>query len=201
MPVQAWKPVPQQVVDRIVVRIEDDVITLSEVRELGRFQQLVEGRAASEEELTRQLIEQWIVTAEAHAARFAAPSEAEVTREVEKLARQFASPEFFLERLRALELTPGAVRRLVERQLYLLRYLDYKFRPAIQVEEAQVARYYGEELAPRLQARGEAVPPLERVAEQIRELLLQREVSARAGRWLEETRGRVRVELNPGEKR
>ena len=43
-------------VDRIVARVEHDIITLSEVRELGRYQQLVEGRVADDERLLTQLI-------------------------------------------------------------------------------------------------------------------------------------------------
>lgn len=185
----------QQVVDRIVARIEDDILTLSEVRELGRFQQLVDGRNTSEDALLARLIDQWIVTAEAAAARFAAPGEADVAREAARLAQQFPSPEAYAARLREVGLGPAAVRRLVARQLHLSRYLDYKFRPAVQVEAAQIERYYHEELAPQLAARGELLPPLEKVEAQVRELLTQREINQRAARWLEESRARIRVEI------
>lgn len=184
-----------RVVDRIVARIEGDIITLSEVRELSQFQQLVEGRSASEDRLVAQLVEQWIVYAEAGAARFPRPSPTEVDREIERLQEQFASSDAFRDRLRELGLSTGAVRRLVERQLYLARYLDYKFRPAVQVDTAAVEKFYREELVQKLTARGQAAPPLETVQEQIRELLTQREISERASHWLEETRSRLRIEL------
>ena len=188
----------QQVVDRIVARVEDDIITLSEVRELGNFQRLVEGHSANDEQLLRQLIEQWIVAAEADAARFPRPAPAEVDLEMKRLAGLFASPEAFRAQRRELGLSEDAIRRLLVRQLWLTRYLDYKFRPAAQVDDAQVERYYREELAPQLTARGQPVPPLDEVRERIREVLIQREISQRAGRWLEETRPRLRVELEPG---
>src|SRR2546426_6434323 len=60
---------PQQVVDRIVARVQDDILMLSELRELGRYQQLVQDQAASDDRLLTQLLEQWIVNAEATAAR------------------------------------------------------------------------------------------------------------------------------------
>ena len=50
-----------RVVDRIVARIEGDILLLSQVRELGAFQQLVEGHAESEDGLLQELIEQGIV--------------------------------------------------------------------------------------------------------------------------------------------
>ncbi len=192
----------QQVVERIVARIEDDIITLSEVRELGRYQQLVEGHSASDDRLLAQLIEQWIVNTEATAARYPRPIEAEVDRELERLGPQFASPEAYRERLQQLGLSAAAVRRLVERQMYLGRYLDYKFRPAAQVDAAAIEKYYREQLVPSLAAKGQAAPALETLQDQIRELLVQAEISRRATQWLEETRSRLRIELNtPGDGR
>ena len=60
----------QQMVDRIVARIEDDIITQSEVRELAAYQQLIDGQAESDDRLLSELIEQWVVNNEATAAHF-----------------------------------------------------------------------------------------------------------------------------------
>jgi DNA repair exonuclease SbcCD ATPase subunit len=190
----------QQVVDRIVAHIEDDIITLSEVRELGRYQQLVEGHAASDDRLLAQLIEQWIVSAEATAAHYPLPIEAEVNREIERLGRQFASPEAYRERLQQLGLPAAAVRRLMERQIYLGRYVDYKFRPAVQVDAGAIEKYYREQLVPPMAAKGQAAPALEIVQDEIRELLVQAEISRRSAQWLEDTRSRLRIEFHtPGD--
>ena len=72
----------QQVVDRIVVRIEDDILTLSDLRELAAYQQLTTGRADPDDRLTQELIEQWIVNTEATAAHFPPSPDAEITRDV-----------------------------------------------------------------------------------------------------------------------
>jgi len=198
---QAWTPalLAQRVVDRIVARIEDDIIMLSEVRELGRFQQLVQEQSAAIPKLLEQLIEQWIVSTEAEAARFPHPAAADVDRELARLEEQSRGAEAFRARLRALGLSRETVRRQLERQLWLSRYLDYKFRPAAQVDDAQVERYYREELVPDLVVRGQKAPPLADVREQVRELLIQRDITERASRWLEETRPRLRIEIQPGE--
>lgn len=184
----------QQVVDRIVARVEDDIILLSEVRELGRYQQLVEGQAASDTRLLDRLIDQWIVASEAAAAHYPRPSEAKVDRALERLEKQLGGADAYRGRLRELGLSAAAVRRLVERQMYLARYLAYKFRPAVQVDAAAIEKYYREELAPPLAAKGQAAPPLETVQDQIRELLTERGINEHAARWLEETRSRLKVE-------
>ena len=186
-----------EVIDRIVARIEDDILTLSEVRELSAYQELVQGRAENDDRLLEHLIEQWIVVTEATAARFPRPGEADAGREVERLEKEFASPEAYRARLAQLGLSEAGVRRLAGRQLYVSRYLDYKFRPAAQVDTVAVEKYYREELVPQLATRGQAAPPLENAQEQIRELLVQRDISARAARWLDETRPRLKIELLP----
>lgn len=194
----------QQVVDRIIARLDNDILTLSELRELERFQRLVEGRAADEDALLRQLLEQWIVENEAAATRFPRPTAERVEQELTRLAGQFGSADDYRARLAESGLTESAVRRLLERQLYLGAYLDYRFRPAVSIEDAEIESYYRSELVPRLAAEGREPPPLSQVAERIRELLVEREISARAAEWLEESRARLRVEyvgLRPGEER
>lgn len=188
----------QVLVDRIVARVENDIITLSEVRELGGFQQLAGGQAAADAKLIDQLIGQWIVRNEAAQARFPEPSPEDVTRALEQLEKQFPSPEAFRARLQQLDLSEAAVRRMLRAEIYVGRYLDYKFRPVVQIERGEVQKYYREELAPQLQASGQAIPPLASVHEQIRELLVQKQISDRAARWLEESKSRLRIELNSG---
>ncbi len=195
MPVAA--AAPQRVVDRIVATIEGAPVTASELAELGKFQQLNGGAAADEKELLRRRIEQWIISTDARSSRFPRPSAQEVEGELARLQAQFASPVAYAARLRALELRPESVRALLETQIYLARYLDARFRPTVQVDAQQIETYYRAELLPSLAAQGKTLPPLEDVSERIRELLTQRQISERAGRWLDESRERVRVVL-PG---
>lgn len=189
---------PTQIVDRIVALVEGEPITLSEMRELAAFQQLTGGPPASDEELLERLIAQWIVSSEAAAARFPGPTSAELDRELARLAGQFSSPAAFARRLRRLGLNQAAARRQLERQLHLSRYLDHRFRPVAQVQDPAIERYYRETLAPQLAARGESVPSLDAVREQIREVLVQTEISRLATRWLDESRARLRVEIRLG---
>lgn len=188
---------PHQVVDRIVARVEDDIITLSEMHELAAYQQLVEGQSEPEPGLLDKLIEQWALGNEAQAAQFPPPSDADVNRELEAIESRFPSPQAYAERLMAVWLTPEGVRRMVAKQVYLARFLDYRFRAAIQVEEYAIAQYYSEKLVPALAARQQAVPPLEAVSGQIREVLVEQAISERAAVWFEETKLRLRIEIAP----
>ncbi len=197
---QSVAPVKTSVVDRIMVRIENDIVTESDVRELQRYQELIEGKAKSDSSALHELIDQWVVGNAAKQANFPPPSQTEVSKEVGEIEKRFGSPEAFRERLRQVGLTETDLRRLVARQIYLTRYVDYRFRMGVQVDRAEVEKYYNEELASKLRAAGKAVPPLSEVRRQIRELLVQRGLAQQTEQWLKETEARLNIHLVPAEK-
>ena len=188
----------KQIVDRIVATIEGEPVMASELDELRKFQQLLGGPAVAEKDLMRRRAEQWIIAADAQASRFPRPAAADVDKELARLAAQFASPDAYAARLRELELRAESVKHLVGQQLYFSRYLDARFRPTVQVEERDIEAYYRNDLARQMAARGQQLPPLDTVREQIRELLTQRQISERAGRWLDENRERLRIIVHGG---
>jgi hypothetical protein len=215
-PAIARQPAPAQagrVVDRIVARIEGDIILLSQVRELEAFQQLIEGRSESDDRLLAEVIEQWIVQTEATGSRFPPPAQSEVDRELARLVAQFPSPEAYAARLRELGLSVAQVRELLKRQIHVERYLDYKFRPLMQVQSADIESYYQKELLPELakknqltsgrlpfEAQGKQgepapAPRLADVEGEIRELLTQRGITDLATKWLDETKSRLKIEV------
>lgn len=186
-----------QIVDAIVVRIEDDIITLSELRELAAYQQLLDGRSQSNEELRSELIEQWVVNNEATTTGFPLPAQTEVDRELSRVETSFSSPAVYQQRLEAVGLPAAAVRRIITRQIYLARYLDYKFRSSIEVNDAAIADYYRDHLVAGLHAKGQQAPPLTDVTEQIREVLIEQGVNERTAAWFDETKPRLKIELEP----
>jgi hypothetical protein len=194
-----FQPRPQsgRVVDRIVARIEDDIILQSQVRELGAFQQVVEGHAESDDKLLSELVEQWVVQTEATAAHFPSPAQSEVDRELQRLTARFANAAAYSARLSEVGLTATQVRQLLVRQIYVERYLDYKFRPSADVESADIDAYYQRELLPELAKKNQPAPSRAEVEEQIRELLVQQRISDLTAKWLDETKSRLKIEITP----
>jgi hypothetical protein len=185
----------EQTVDGIAARIEDDIITDSEVRELSAFQELVDGKQKPRDEIIRELADQWIVRGEAALAAFPSPSSADVDRAYQQFVKQFPSEKEFQERCAALGLTEAAVRRILAQQLFLSRFIDYRFRPAAQVDQAEIETYYHNELAAQLEAKKQPVPPLDEVEDTIREVLIQRAISERAAKWLDDTRQQLKIDI------
>lgn len=188
----------QEVVDRIVARIGSDVITQSDLTELGRFQQLLDGKAQNTSNRLRELAEQWIVAHEASLSGFTKPTTQDVDKACADLAAHFGSAKTFQSRLKQLALSENDVRRLLGRQLFLTRYIDYRFRPEVQVGEEQVQAYYQKTLVPELHQKGQSAPPLNRVEDQLRELLVQQGINRRAVQWLDRMEERWKVERVEG---
>lgn len=184
-----------QQIDAVAARIEDDIITESEVHELAAFQKLVDGESKPRPELLRELIDQWMIRNEATATKYGQPSAADVDRAYAEFVKQFPSPEEFQKRCAAAGLTEAAVRRMVAQQLYLSRFIDYRFRPSAQVTDQQVEAYYKDEFAPQLKARNQPVPPLDDVDDTIREVLIQRAINERATKWLDDSRDALQIDI------
>jgi hypothetical protein len=184
----------QEIVDRIAAKIESDIILLSDIHGLSRYQTFLDGKSQADEEILNRLIDQWIVRNEANAARFPQPSDEEVDRSIERMKRSFGSTETYETRKKQTGLTDEDIRRFVRAQLYLSNYLDTRFRPVIQIKEDAIEEFYKSRVVPRAESRGQAPPPLENARDFIQEALVQRAINEQADRWLKESRTRVRVE-------
>jgi hypothetical protein len=183
----------QQLVDRIVARIENDVILLSDVRLLSGYQLLVDGKSENDAEILDRLIDQWIVQNEANVAHTPQPSDADIDRSLERLVQGFSSKEDYQARRRLAGLSEADLRRITAEQLFLNDYLDARFRPTVQVDEKAIEDFYKNSLLPRAQARGTAPPTLQAAHDYIQEALVQIGINQQADRWLKESHARLRV--------
>jgi len=184
----------QETVDRIVARVEDEVILLSEVQQLSRYQLLADGKSESDAQILDRLIDQWIVRTEAETARFPRPSDADVQRNLDRLKESFASPEEYEMRRKESGLSDAEMRALASSQLYLGNYLDSRFRPSVQIDPKAVEDYYQNGVVVRAKARGQEPPTFETARDYIQEFLVQQGITEESNRWLKESRSRLHIE-------
>ena len=184
----------QEVIDRIVAKVDTDIILLSDVRALQRYQLFVDGKSESDEDALSRLLDQWMVRNEAKAALFSQPSDEDVQRSLARLKRSFSSPEAFEERKKQTGLTDEDIERMLRAQLYLSNYLDSRFRASIQIDEKDIEDFYQTRIVPRAESRGQTPPTLDAARGFIQEALVQRAINEQSERWLKESRARLRVE-------
>ena len=184
----------QEVVDRIVARMENDVVLLSDVRSLGRYQQFLDGKSEADPQILERLIDQWIVRTEADAAHFPRPSEADIDRALVRVRDSFSSDQDYEARRIQAGLGEPEVRAMVSSQLYLSNYLDSRFRPAVRIDPREVEDFYQTAVVPRAKARGQDPPTLDSARDSIQEALIQNGINQQAGQWLKESRLRLHIE-------
>lgn len=181
-------------VDSIVERIEDDIITDSQVRELQGFQKLLGGEPKDRDQIIEELTDQWIIRNDAQNSQFRPPSQEAENRAFTQVTSKFSSQQTMDQQLARLGLTESDAKRMVAQELYLTSFLDFKFRPEAQITPDQIQAYYQDTLVPEVKAKGEQPPPLAGVEDQIREVLTQKVIDQRTQQWLEETRSRLQIE-------
>ena len=184
----------QEIVDRVAARIENDIILLSDIRALSRYQQFLDGKSETDGQILDRLIDQWIVRTEANVSRFPQPSEAEIERSVERIQKSFPSMAEYEARKKQIGLSDAEIREMAAAQLYLSNYLDSRFRPGVQIDPKTVEDFYQKSVVPLAKARGQEPPPLDTARDFIQEALVQRGINDQADQWLIESKARLHIE-------
>ena len=171
---QAVPPPQTELVERVVAVVDERPLLLSDVR----AQRAVSGLA--EEAALEAAIDERLMHAEA--ARI---PQAEVSAEEEDRALAL-----LLETRPALrsEVEEPNLRRLLHRQLAILKYVEFRFRPQVRVSDEEVRQAWEEE-----QAGDPAGPALEDEQEAIRARLERRALDERVEAWVKELRSRADV--------
>jgi hypothetical protein len=107
----------------------------------------------------------------------------------------FPSPAACEQELQRLGITWEEVEEQFAAQLMLLRFIEVRFRPAVQVAAREVESYYESQFLPewKKQSGGEPAPTLEQSRERIEQILTQAQVDRALDRWLGESRTQTRI--------
>jgi hypothetical protein len=173
LPARAQEPAPATVVERILAVVEGTPILLSEVALLERL------RGVPRPEALEAVIDERLMFREA--VRL---SQTALTAEEEQLA---------FEGLRANARGAGTdaeLRRLARRQAAILKYVDFRFRPQVRIDDDAVRREW--------ESRNPGgAPPPEAEGDAIERQLAARELDAKIEAWVKELRAGAEVRYNP----
>ncbi len=193
-----------EIIDRIVATVADTVVTRSDVMLQLRVrafldQQPLDVTVPEQKQAVDRLIEQALVRREVEITRYRPPDMADVDTMLEQLKQQrFPSDNAYQQELQKYGVTNEQMREALLWQLTVLRFVDYRFRPGIQVSNADVESYYQREIAQRAKTEGKDRPPLDEVRERIEEALTGQRVDEALSRWIAQARVQVRVKIYEG---
>ena len=192
----------QQVVDKMVATVNagvrTDLITYSDLMWQLSLQPTTVLDNPNSQDLNsalRLLIDQRLILQEAEKIPTIVPSQKEVSDARDDLARQFASPLEFQQRLQRVGLTSEKLNEIVEQRLKMEKYLDFRFRNFVVISQNEVADYYRDVYAPGLRARfpGRIVQPLEQVRGEIEKTLMEAKIESEMDAFLDTARERAEI--------
>jgi peptidyl-prolyl cis-trans isomerase SurA len=205
---QAPAPAASVVLDRVVAVVNNQAILSSDIDNEIRLSVLDPVRGgmgvltparALDQLIGRALIQQQIRQEDQQAAE---PSQAEVNARLGEIRRELpacvrgncSSDAGWNTFLAAHDLTEEGVDSYLRYRLEILRFIEQRFRQGISISPQEIETYYHDTLLPQY-AKGEAIPPLEKVSARIQEILLQQRVNAMFDEWLNNLRKQGDVEV------
>jgi len=191
------------IVDRIAVVVDKRVIKLSEVQRDLRVTEFLnreplrideDAKRKSAERLSDQLVIAQDITRGGYAR--APESEADATVKQLEQDRFGGSAAEMRNELGRYGLTVAELREQLLWQLTVLRFIDERFRPSVQIGDEEVRSYYDQHLA-ALKRQYSSDYRFETLEPKIRQSLEGEAVNKNFEQWLDGARKRAHVEYRP----
>ena len=190
-----------ETVDRIAVSVGNAVITESEIRQQLKIRAFVEGTALQLDEENKRaaadrLIEQSFIRREMQAARYTAPEAglAQALLASLRQARFQGDEQAYRAELKRTNLTEADVESSFLWQLTVLRFVEFRFRPGIQIPPEEVREYYDQKFVPAWKARAAGpVPPFDEAERKCEEDLIQGRIDNQLDRWISLSRTQTNI--------
>lgn len=183
---------PHTLLDRIIAVVDEDPILASDLERVIALDFIQREPGESDEAYRRRvlegLIDNRLRTHEIDRFGLGQVDVARVDQAITQIRSRFANEEEFRARLAQVDLDLQTLRQLVARQLAVLDYIDERLAVRVFVTIDEIQKHYEEALVPELRRRGEPVPPLAEVREDIREVLRQQRLNEEIDAWTEELR-------------
>ena len=192
----------QQVVDKMVATVKagvrTDLITYSDLLWQLALQPntvLDNPTSADLNHALRLLIDQRLILQEAEKLPTIVPTQKEVGDARDELARNFASPLAFQQRLQRVGLTSEKLDEIIEQRLKMEKYLDFRFRNFVVISQKEIADYYRDVYVPRFKSRspGRIVPSLEQSRDEVEKTLMEAKIESDTDAFLDTARERAEV--------
>ncbi len=198
------QPATAEVVDRIVAIVNGNIILQSDWDEALSFQALLTNRSLSSfsgderRAVLDKLIDQELLREQMKSADAPHATDSDVSvriTEARKLYPQAASEAGWQSILAGYRITERDLQVHLRREIELMRLVDARLRPAVQIDSKSIEAYYRDQFVPQLKQAGSRDVPLSDVSARIREVLTEKKVNELLISWLQTLRSEGQVQL------
>jgi peptidyl-prolyl cis-trans isomerase SurA len=187
--------------DRVLAVVDEDPILASDVERVVKLGLEKPNPGEADAQFRRRvldgLIDQRLQFHEIDRFNFQQAPVDDIQKRVAEIRARYPDDAAFQKALKEVGLDVKSLRQLVARQLLVLTYVDERLGSRVFVGPDDINRYYREVLTPEMQKRGQPVPPLADVREDIREVLKQQKMTQEMTTWTQELRTRADVVVYP----
>ena len=188
-----------QVVDRMVSNVNGHVVLQSDWEQELAFEAFANARdpdsftAAERKAALDRLIDQELLREQVRPSQ-PAPAEQVGARvaEVRKLHPDCATDDGWHAALQRYGLTQSGLEKHLGDQIQLMKLVEDRLRPSIQIDQRAVETYYNDQLLPDMKRAGSA-KPLPEVFGRIKDLLAERKMNELLSGWLASLRSGSRI--------
>jgi hypothetical protein len=190
------------VIDRIVATVNGHAILQSDWEDAIRYDAFIEGRsldnltALDRKATLDRLIDQELLREQLHATASPEMQRQEVQQKVQEIRKFYPGSDNQQEWQATLGrhgLTEQELESRLAQQLELMRLVDARLRPGVQIDPRSIEIYYQETLVPELRKAGGKQPSLAEVAPKVREVLTQQKINDLMVSWLRNLRAESRI--------
>jgi SurA N-terminal domain len=193
-----------EIVDRVVTKVNGHVVLQSDWEQELAFEALTDGRdpdsftTAERKAALDRLIDQELLREQVRPSQ-PAPRDQVSARaaEVRKLHPDCATEEKWHAKLQRYGLTQTALEKRLSDEIQLMRLVEDRLRPAIQIDQHAVESYYHDQLLPEMKRAGSRATPLTEVFGRIKDLLAEKKMNELLSGWLASLRSGSHI--NPPE--
>jgi len=190
--------VRDEIIDRIAISVGNQVITEGQIDQEIRLTAFLNHERLNlsgdgRKKAGGRLVEQALVKRDMDLSRYPLPGASDVEASFVDVKQSYTPETMYQRTLQEYGITEDALKRRLLWQLTLLRFVDYRFRPGIQVSDADLKTYYDQELARWKQQGIEPVPTLDESRGKIEEILTQQRIDQALDAWMAETRKQVTI--------
>ena len=179
------------IVDRVVANVNGHVLLQSDWEEEVAFEALMSGRATDSytapenKAALDRLIDRELLREQVRPAQTASPSDvAGRIAEVRKLQPEWATEEGWHAALERYGLTQAAIEKRLSNEIQLMKLVEDRLRPSIQIDQKAVENYYQNQLLPEVKKTGGNAKPLPEMYGKIRTLLAEKKMNELLSGWL-----------------
>jgi SurA N-terminal domain len=186
-----------EVIDAIVATVNGHIILRSDWEDALRYEAFLSRRplerltaedpkSALDRLIDQELLrEQLSISASAHIPR------QDLAQRIAEIRRRYPGAETeagWRSLLARYALTEQGLEGYLEMQMNLMREVDTRFRPNVNVDSRSIESYYNQEFLPQLRRAGTSDVPLAEVRSRIKEVLTERKMNEMLMAWLQNLR-------------